>query len=425
MLSPADAQLVRRDTQLPGLGVLLDADAFAERLARQSPELGIESLALTYVRYKPGTNCIADYHVRTSDGETRLHAKAYSPEATAKLNKAAVYPAGASPPECRALTLEALHIVALPFPLDPMLPVLARLAGPERNRLLARILRTPDAPVDGELTALAYKPQRRYVCRLDRADSAPAVLRFYASHERHRAARTAARLVSDDILALPRRIGGSKRHQAHAFEWLPGVPLRELLDADAAPRDVLLRVGHALAALHARDAKLAAPAPGRRSEQLREIVRTLDVLAPFAATLTQRVAAQLARVRPDTGGGAQPVHGDLYDKQILIDGDRVGLIDLDDASLGRGADDIGLFVAHLERAQLLRLRSAERTQELVQTTLAGYRERSGADLPGLDAAVAEGLVRLAHHPFRNRQPDWPEATQRILARAGELLGLAC
>src|SRR5919201_2297370 len=85
MLSPADADLVRRDPALPGLALLLDPGAFAAALRRAAPRLGAEETRITYVRYKPGTSCLVGYRLVAAGRDTAVSAAAYRPDAHDKL----------------------------------------------------------------------------------------------------------------------------------------------------------------------------------------------------------------------------------------------------------------------------------------------------------------------------------------------------
>ncbi|MDG2335862.1 MAG: hypothetical protein P8Q97_16745, partial [Myxococcota bacterium] len=58
---------------------------------------------------------------------------------------------------------------------------------------------------------------------------------------------------------------------------------------------------------------------------------------------------------------------------------------------------------------------------LVGTFLEGYQRVRGRPLAGLTPFVAEGLFRLAHHPFRRQSPDWPSQSQEIVERTRALL----
>src|SRR4051794_3279027 len=88
MLCPADTDLVRRDSALPGLATLLDPDAFAAALCRAVPGLGVEGGRITYVRYKPGTSCLVGYRLATAGKVVIVAAAAFRSDAADKLAKA-------------------------------------------------------------------------------------------------------------------------------------------------------------------------------------------------------------------------------------------------------------------------------------------------------------------------------------------------
>jgi aminoglycoside phosphotransferase (APT) family kinase protein len=107
-------------------------------------------------------------------------------------------------------------------------------------------------------------------------------------------------------------------------------------------------------------------------------------------------------------------HGDFSAYQVLVDGDRVALVDLDEAVLADPARDLASFAATLGREVVggrLTAAVAAATQEEL---LAGY---GPVDRSALRAWTAAALVRLAPEPFRYREPGWP-------ARVGELLAMA-
>ena len=84
--------LITRDSGLPGLAAILDPSVMAAQLAEAGAEfdgqidgqldgqLGAEAekLELQYLRYKPGTNCLAGYRLGTGPGARVFYAKAYA-----------------------------------------------------------------------------------------------------------------------------------------------------------------------------------------------------------------------------------------------------------------------------------------------------------------------------------------------------------
>jgi len=415
MLSLADADLIKRDDRLPGLATLLDADAFADAWRAQAAATDIESAELTYLRYKPATNCVASYRIRSAREIRTVYAKAYGADAATKLRKAQGRSSG--------VVCADLGIAAFAFPEDVKLRTLSRLALPARRRaLFARIFRGSEGRRDGALHTLGYKPERRYVARFEPEIGADALLKFYAPEGFPQAARNRKAFESRGVLRIAGRCGGSKRHGVLAFEWLRGTPLRDVLADPLADVAALSKVGAALAALHAQAGSALAPRNSQlESAQLRDLAATIGFLLPplarRAASLAERVSTRLVRA----GGAHCAIHGDLYDKQVLLGSERVAILDLDQAAHGDPRSDLGLFVAHLERDHLLGQLDASRVADASGALVQGYQEATGVRVEELAAHVAGGLLRLAHHPFRNHTPGWPDHTVQILERVAEIL----
>lgn len=145
--------------------------------------------------------------------------------------------------------------------------------------------------------------------------------------------------------------------------------------------------------------------------------------APFAgaAELTREVAASLSEDPPLT---PIAVHRDFHDKQILVDGDRGTLIDLDLAALGPPALDAGNIIAHL---RLRHLKGASLPwQEIAGRIAEVTKKRVGNDT--LFRWTASTLMRLALiYCRRRRGPELLEnllaSTQQALERSGEWEGI--
>src|SRR2546426_5122812 len=78
MLSPPEADLVRRDGVLPGLATVLDPDALLAALAPALPAADVRAASVRYVRYKPHTNCLVAYRPELWAGT--LQPLRYKPE---------------------------------------------------------------------------------------------------------------------------------------------------------------------------------------------------------------------------------------------------------------------------------------------------------------------------------------------------------
>ncbi|MGA1781458.1 MAG: phosphotransferase, partial [Planctomycetota bacterium] len=118
-------------------------------------------------------------------------------------------------------------------------------------------------------------------------------------------------------------------------------------------------------------------------------------------------------------------HRDFHDKQILIDGDRGTLIDMDLAAAGHPALDVGNILAHL---RLRELKGAELRWQEVASPIAVHATRDRGIEDSLPIWTASTLLRLALiYARRFRRPGLIEAlldsTEAALDRSGEWEGL--
>jgi aminoglycoside phosphotransferase (APT) family kinase protein len=414
MLSVDDAALVQRDPALPGLPLLLDADAFVEFLRPRLPGLG-GAATQYYLRYKPETSCLAGYQLQVDGVETEVSARAYRRDGWDKLAKARQQQALGSlrPP----LVLEDAAVVISLFPDDRQLKALARLGdGHTRRELLSRLF--PQRPDwwDGVLRCLRYKPERRYVAQLLVGGEPRAVVKFYTQDAYHAAAVAAQFLRSRGSLRLAERLGRSLRHRVVACEWLPGVLLDEALSAESFSLDDLRRVGAALAELHAQHSQKLRPIT--REAEAAGLLENASAVGYLCPSLADRVACAAHETAQQLRGlppGDQAVHGDFHAKQVLLQEGTVGVLDLDGAGSGDPALDVGNLIAHLDRNVLSGRLGHEHVALLATSFCEGYRERGcRAVLDRADLYTAVVLLRLAPHPFRNREPGWKDQIAAIL-----------
>ena len=426
MLSPADSALAERDRALaPGLRLLLDEEAFAEALARRLPAAGVVGARATYVRYKPNTNCLVAYRVRSGGGEFDVYAKALSPRDRAKLTAAGGKGDADCPRGTARLVLEDESVAVHLFPADAKLKWLPRLTpGDERAKFLRKLMPGRPDLWGGRVEALRYKPERRFVGRVAGGGGVPGALLKLYTPSGFRAALAGARaFTSRSGLRVPRLLGLRERRAALAFEWAGGESLEEAITRAEAVAAVE-RAGAALAELHAQDADaLPRRAPDAEAKALAGIARGLMRLAPRGGARASALARELARSLSLPCESARPVHGDFYAGQVLTEGGDVIVLDLDEASLGDPLSDVGNFVAHLERGRLRGPLGARRVEELREAFLEGYGRSSGRPVApeALAVRTAAALLKLAHHPFRLRERDWPEQTAAVIERAAEVL----
>ena len=315
------------------------------------------------------------------------------------------------------------------FPDDPALPGLAAAVdGPGVRRRLRP--RPPEVAVE----PLRYRPRRRAVLRY-RLPGGRSLFAKVMLPKRARHVLTVADALRGDRPDTPDavRLGlpvGRLALGALVVPEVPGVPLRDLLLAGGRlpSPDRLARLP---GELHRQSAPALSavlrPSDRRRVDACTALAaaRVVAGLLPDRACAAGRLAEAVIAWSEASDAGDGPdgwiVHGDLYENQVLVDGDRLGLIDLDDLGPGDALLDAANFSAHLlllgtsgAPAGRLALRYREELRE-------AFGRRLDADPAALAWREAYCLLRLAGGPFRVLHPEWPRRVAERLALAGDAL----
>lgn len=416
MLSRHDAAIAGRDPALPGLGVLLDATAFASWLDAAAPGHGVRGAEPIYLRYKPGANCVAGFRVSVSSGETvDLYAKAYTDahfEIVANRRERARFEALAQP----RLIAHPYRFVVRHAACDRELPAMKRLANPkDRAGLLDKLL--PHAGAQAGLETIRYKAERRFVGRVCLGDEPLAVVKAYTKSDFPQAI---ARARLADAAGLASLMGAAGSRRALALEWHKGTMIDRL---EQGPFDVAVRkAGMALAGLHAGP-RISLLERDRRSEfeAAQKAAVALSALSVEAGEQALAIVRRAADALEAFECSFVTIHGDFSADQVLVAGEDVTIIDWDRLGAGEASTDLASFAARLEADAATGMRAATGTQSAIEALLEGY-QKAGAMLPPmLDLHMVLALVRLAPEPFRCRLPDWPDRIAAIVARAEALL----
>jgi aminoglycoside phosphotransferase (APT) family kinase protein len=127
---------------------------------------------------------------------------------------------------------------------------------------------------------------------------------------------------------------------------------------------------------------------------------------------------------PSTAGHPVAVHGDLHDRNLLVHGSKVGILDLDSSGRGAREEDIGNLVAHLLLRSLQRDGSFEAGRGWTSCFLEAYRSAgSGLAEDALRGWLATALFRLSCvYLFRRR---WRTLVPDLLAECERWSSRAC
>lgn len=226
-----------------------------------------------------------------------------------------------------------------------------------------------------------------------------------------------------EVCFLPQVACIREHRHALVMTWKPGRTLTEILLSGETPGAPLKAAGERLAELHAHptvnpvEIRSAHKMQGRLEAGFDTLSWLLPAFGPLARPLWDAVQSALTTL----DAGSDLLHGDFYSNQVLVTDEGVALLDFDELHLGRGESDLGLFIAHLEYEVLRGRIEARAVPALTEALLAGYRKSGDYDEDMLRVYTVLGLLELAHRPFRDCLPDWPEATRRLLERSRWLL----
>jgi aminoglycoside phosphotransferase (APT) family kinase protein len=379
----------------------------------------VTAATITYVRYKPGRSCLVGYRVQTPVAPADVTATARRADSADKLANAVRRPARRGALGEGRFLLTDSFIVVSTFPNDERLTALPALTDADRRpRLLAKLLPHRPELWPAQMQTLRYKPGRRLVARLDVDGRPRAVLKAYTPAGFAAAQANAKAVHRRPMFRIPERLGRSTRHGITAMEWLEGRLLADALADPMLDPAAVQAVGAALAGFHAaRGVHVPRRTPGDLAKVLPPIAAWLAIVDPALGTRSARLSGLLLDRLPRAPVSWCPVHGDFYAKQVILADGSVGLIDFDEAYRGDPASDLGLFIAHLERDGICGTIDPRQVKPLEGALLEGYRSAAGAVPRRVGLYTAVGLLRLAPHPFRNREPDWPDRTAAMLDRA--------
>ncbi|MFQ5783921.1 MAG: phosphotransferase [Alphaproteobacteria bacterium] len=219
-------------------------------------------------------------------------------------------------------------------------------------------------------------------------------------------------------IVIPRPLGYQPEYGLFWQEALDGRTL--VLDADDA--SMFGRAGAAIARLHrtpvACDRRIRV---ADVTALLRANVGLLGQVRPATRVTLSAVHDRLAQRAPHLDHETvATLHDDLHPENMLVDGERIALIDLDGVSLGPPAYELGCFVARVLHRALLEGKAPTAVHPIIQRFLKGYRAHADWPMPAADIVWYTAAALVNERAFRSVKG----LKSTFLETLDDLLGLA-
>lgn len=375
---------------------LLDEDAATQRLLAAG--LTIAKARPEYLRHKAGETSIVSYLFDTPDGGVgRGYVQwcARADRADEIHRKAATLRPRTSDVGVPIARVDA-HTVFYGFPNDARLRRLRWYSSPRKlKRSLASLAPGGEriSKSRSSSTVLKYKPERRLVSKVElvtaSGNSQQLLLRYATARNAHRLAATALALTSGGV-QTPTPLAQLDDGRVGIDSFIDGVELRTWLLTNDSAADEL---AESLLAFHATSPPTATPTR-TESDDLANAVSGLEALRRLnvgVGDLVEPVATSLAAAEP-RGRTTALIHGDLHDKNVMVNEQGVWFIDLERVAIGSPASDLGRLRAHALSLEVRQPGFSSRALPHAEHVIDRYRHASrGA------AQRAIGDAELAWH----------------------------
>jgi aminoglycoside phosphotransferase (APT) family kinase protein len=398
------------DPALPRLPEALDEGTMIELLGAQL-RARLSSCRPTYIRYKPGTNCLVQYQLAWEGADpVPAHLKLFADGKAARLWSTGSLQAldaratrwNRERPVARVAHLPELDAIFQRYPVDLKLPSLTYASSPAgAGRVVRRVLGGADR---GGAELVRYKAARKALLRY-RSSRATLYVKLY-SDGRGALVFDAGRALGVAGVRTPRPLAYLRGSRLLVQAEADGRPLREFAGTPEFTESVHA-TGEALAQLQTtRISGAAVHGCAEEADALLAAARAVATVRPDLGALAQWLAVRAADSLAALPLEPTTAHGDFSVDQVVVAAEGPVLLDIDEISLAHPLLDVGNFLAHL---------SVRDPDDPARAAfLDGYGPTQRPYVPLFEAGA---ILKLAIAPFRNLEPDWPAAVEHRLTLA--------
>jgi aminoglycoside phosphotransferase len=365
------------DRLLPQRDLLLDGEFMAEFFSRELGSRGpiaIERCEHIRSTYRAGESLRVAYKVFAREGTCVVTGRAFSEVQSAKSFEAAQQKAVKCGPFRPVLHDPRTESIFWTFPNDRRivnLPLLVEIPQELAQLFGARWTRS---------NIVAYAPENCATAQcLTAEDDVLAYAKVYASDHNESCFRTYLALKSSAKteraqIDFPEVIYHSPERHILVLQPLRGRRLADIQGGELA--EAYSRLGHALACLHALPAPAHLPEFPRFADSYLQLAASrIGLVRPELAQQTSELCDALRTRKKQWSEQWVCLHGDVHPKNgILLETGSIALIDLDQASLGPSAADLGSLLAALRYERHIGLLTDTEERMLADAFLSGYQQ---------------------------------------------------
>lgn len=344
------------DPALPQRDLLLDETVMAQYLSRLMIP-GVRSCERLRTKYRVGTSLRVLYRVEGVEQSYRIAARAF-PKARQGDRQSA---------EIHATELNTSFWL---FPNDRKI----------RNLSLLDVIPGELRQIQGQQWTrsriVGHAPEKSLTAQcIGENDAVLAYAKIYAGDEGRQIFNTYAHVnaeLATNHLRVPRALSYYGDHRLLLLESLPGVSLSAVRSWQRKHSFFLL--GKTLRDLHVISPPSWLPPSTRlKPEALARATATISQARPDVTALVQRLSDRLRQhYRADSEDEPALLHGDVHPKNILLNNDRVYLLDLDQAAVGKPVADLASVIAGLYSTSCVGALTWSEAVSLSRNLLAGY-----------------------------------------------------
>jgi aminoglycoside phosphotransferase len=355
------ATLLFPDAALPQRDFLLDVDEIRAPLSSILGKGQIEHCVRRKTKYQVGRSLRVLYEVHVGDGSDLIYARAYDPAVSRSGSKNCYVSTG---------SLRATFCV---FPHDRKIKHLSLVDGYTSLPALKQNLGWKSSRI------VAYAPEKSATAQcLDARNQVIGYAKVYA--EDCEASRV-FRIYRGLLQAIKKRPSGLQIAEPLALSESQNLLLLRAVEGERISTlagrkriEAIRQLGRALAALHNLQISFALP-PFQRfaPDRLTKAAETIGRARPDVAILANDLARRLCSDFP-LPEMLVCLHSDVHPKNGIAHKEDVTLIDLDQASIGDSASDLGSMLAAIRYDRITGAITSDDAAKISDTFLSGYRK---------------------------------------------------